>query len=513
MYISLIDKLSDLDKKRINNYLTLYGTRHIDHLDATEWLEQWSHSKQRLYHALGDKLIVEIPTKIEKSDRIIDGELSEFRSNYLPSFREIISDFCTLNKIAGHLWTGILSVMNIDTLKSNKFGHNIKITLKNGSSLQLQEGMKVMRVLNKIIDVIKKCSYYSEKEYKESVDVFIKNLKQFENAYSVLLNEKFIKGTLCFSIHPLDFMTMSDNSLRWSSCMSWTDNGCYRIGTIEMMNSNNTICAYIKSGSQIYNFNIAEKDNPEYCWNNKKWRQLFYATKDILCCGKSYPFTFDKETQISVLTALKNVITENVGWDYDFGPELYQDMIHIHSKYRMDNNRSWITFNETKKHNILFDTKGMYNDMLNDTNFKYYCYRNKVKHNKIISVSGKANCICCNKSALRDYSADTHDYNERYLSADRILCKDCWDKIPSCVNCHVSDPTENYVKLANKNDDSIEYCCTDCFNKFYRICPFCGEIFNFDELERFGASNAFVVPVYGEDYDTNMTRILMNVYW
>ena len=38
---------------------------------------------------------------------------------------------------------------------------------------------------------------------------------------------------------------MSDNNSGWESCMSWRNNGCYRRGTVEMMNSPYVIVAYL----------------------------------------------------------------------------------------------------------------------------------------------------------------------------------------------------------------------------------------------------------------------------
>lgn len=514
MYISLIDKLSDLDKKRINNYLSLYGSSYIDHLDAEEWLEQWSHSNQTLYHTLGDNLIVEVPAKIKKSDRIIDEEIAQLRRDFYPGFREIVDDFCDYNKIDEIEARKILTILNSQPLKNNKIFFSVKIPLKNGSVFQLQEGMKIVRAINKIIGAVKKCSYASDKLYQQTLDSFIKDFKQFENTYSIILNEQYIQGTLCFSIHPLDFMTMSDNSMNWSSCMSWTDEGCYRVGTIEMMNSNNVICVYIKSNNLKYYFNQENKSD-EYCWNNKKWRQLFYVTKDILCSGKSYPFCFEEDIQIFILSTLKDIVTKNTNWNYEFGPELYQDMIHIHSKYRMDNNRAWIKYGDTKKHNIIFDTKGMYNDMLNDVNYKYYCFRNKVKKNKIISVSGKANCICCNSSLSvpsDEMNEDFGDYNERYLYSYRLICNSCWSQVPTCESCNSLNPTYKYIKIKHEVGD-VTYYCERCFEEEFRICPCCGKLFNFEDLSHIPNNNKLFAKFFDIDYDNLMTKTIVGTYW
>ena len=41
-----------------------------------------------------------------------------------------------------------------------------------------------------------------------------------------------------------------------------------------------------------------------YSWNNKKWRQLFYINKDIICSGKSYPY-FSKDITLYLLDEIK----------------------------------------------------------------------------------------------------------------------------------------------------------------------------------------------------------------
>ena len=121
---------------------------------------------------------------------------------------------------------------------------------------------------------------------------------------------------------------------------------------------------------------------------------------------------------------------ENLGWRYSFGPELYQDMKHINTYDKMEQNRNWIFNGNTTKHNIIFDTKLMYNDMFNDSKTKYWCVRNKVKKNKIISYSGKAPCICCGDSMVMQndedfYEHDYGSYNHRFEITGGTLCNYC----------------------------------------------------------------------------------------
>ena len=486
-YIPLINELSELDKNRIKNYLNLYGSNIKEPLPPEEWLKYWEHSNQKLYKALGNTLIKAIPNfKIKKDENIIDKELSVLKDEFWPLFSDLLRVFEEVHLSPKNddssnfsIIIELRKILYKESLKQNKvnFLNKIKISLANGRVLQLDKNMKIAKIINKLFDACK--DFYDK--YDFSKENFLTSFEKFKNQYSIILNEQYFSGTLCFSIHPLDYLTMSDNSFRWSSCMSWTDDGCYKIGTIEMMNSNNVICAYIKSNTP-YIFSEDQSDNKNYSWNNKKWRQLFYVTKDIIVNGKSYPFAFDDFTQSKILTILHDLVEENLNWHYEYGPESYMDMIHIHSKYRMDKNRIWMTTNNTFKHNILFDTQGMYNDILNDTGFSYLCFRNKVKQTKIISVSGKANCICCNQKALqKNYYNDYNDYNERYINCKYVLCQDCLNKIPQCEACMAIEPTADMIKLIKKDTGEVEYICRQCFLTYYDICSCCGKIYNRNE--------------------------------
>ena len=118
---------------------------------------------------------------------------------------------------------------------------------------------------------------------------------------------------------------MSDNNSNWQSCMNWQEEGCYRIGTVEMMNSNNVLCCYIEQGKTNWYFGghqTAEDGSIDaYIWNDKKWRILTYITKDIIMSGKSYPYNNDDYSK-KIITEVRDLALKNLGWTYSFGPEL-----------------------------------------------------------------------------------------------------------------------------------------------------------------------------------------------
>jgi hypothetical protein len=106
------------------------------------------------------------------------------------------------------------------------------VSPKDGSKVTITLGMKFMKALGKVVE-----AYNLDQEMFE----------EFRIAHSQILNDKKLSGRLCLSIHPLDYMTMSDNESDWGSCMSWREGGCYRRGTVEMMTSPVVVVAYLKS--------------------------------------------------------------------------------------------------------------------------------------------------------------------------------------------------------------------------------------------------------------------------
>ena len=94
------------------------------------------------------------------------------------------------------------------------------------------------------------------------------SLEEFEDfriKHSRILSEKEFIGRLSLSIHPLDFMTMSDNDSDWSSCMSWRTCGSYRRGTVEMMNSPCVVVAYLSASKPM----VLDRGS-HFKWNIKK---------------------------------------------------------------------------------------------------------------------------------------------------------------------------------------------------------------------------------------------------
>jgi hypothetical protein len=190
---------------------------------------------------------------------------------------------------------------------SGQTAYGIKIKKPNAKKiLQIQPGTKIIKAWGKVID-------YFKDDYPFNLKVF----EEFKKKYAIIMTEKKITTTFCISIHPMDYITMSDNNSNWESCMNWMDKGCYHTGTIEMMNSNNVLCCYFlnpnKSNLFVFDKETIDEKTGELIgvWNNKAWRQLFYITKDIIMGGKAYPYA-SKDITLTILDQIKVLAAENL---------------------------------------------------------------------------------------------------------------------------------------------------------------------------------------------------------
>ena len=389
--LNLLDYLTEKDNTLIENYMDLYGVSKEEYVGNETWLKYWKENKPSLFHLLGGNLIYKVPYEAEMPVTELREKIYQLTSQhpFIESFykkveidwTEPLEEHCPLykeiasNGVENQSRDSIIRICStIGNLCCDYYlaqrsigDSSFKIKHKNRkNTLQISKGMKPLRAMQAVLKYFD-CFAGDEELWEQ--------FKDFETKYSMILNTSKIKCNVCFSIHPLDFMTSSDNANNWSSCMNWTDEdggGCYHVGTIEMMNSNNVICVYLDSSTPfVFKTECSEEDAENYTWNNKKWRQYFYCTKEIILSGKSYPY-YSADVTMFALKTLRHLAKKNWGRTYEFGPEPYMDMIHIYSKGRLENNRSWIFSGKTTKHTIIFDTKGMYNDMLNDKDNHYH---------------------------------------------------------------------------------------------------------------------------------------------
>ena len=443
-----IDSLTEQDKYNIRKYIYLYTNCNCGPLDIV--LREWNKSKRRLYHAFGNKLRIKKTIKLDRNKQSLARELSQI---YIPytfyskndlSFRKqrllmdktqsmieqsFYSDFflyiVDYPNLSADEKINIMSLFNYDYIISGYLNIDFKLQHYNFS---VRRGAKTIRTIQKCL----KALGYS------NIELFNKWRNDINTINSNQLNEV----TLVLSINPIDYMTMSDNQCNWTSCMSWISPGCHSAGTIEMMNSNVAIVAYLEAKK---NFKIVLDENNKLIMPNKSWRSLIFCHKQLLLVGKSYPY-YRKDISIEALNFLREVVKESFNWNYQFINQKYKD---IKNFYNNDFLKYYCVPNYhhgSKK--IITYTNGMYNDMIEDTSSPYWCCRNVTKGIRI-NLSGKNTCMCCGEVIDNDNYYE--DYDEGYLLSEKI-CEYC-SKENKCPICGVI----NY-----STDNKYHLCSNEC---------------------------------------------------
>lgn len=403
--------LTPWDRAATTHYITDYTPNRPKDLEQV--LAPWAKAKTTLFKLLGNQMRVKVPYRYDMPAREISHKITEIARwgwgpnrikgtypDFFRAFAELIDDFPDL--LRDHAYLFISEVVR--KLASNQLLDQAYWFDKDDAILKIQENTKVLRALRKFLE------FYNF----EAMDTF----EHWRDLVSLALTSKEVETNMVFSIHPLDFLSMSDGG-RWTTCMSIMERGMYCGGTVEMMNSNVALVVYLESSSDP---TFLAKNGVEI--PNKSWRSLFYVTKDIILSGKSYPYGNDDITK-QALKVLKDMAKKNLGWTYSYGPQQYHDIMCCGSN---ENIRRRISQKRPKacgkkRHNIICYTYGMYNDLVEDKEESYFCYRNYVKKPVRLCLSGKATCLTCGKPL------DSHDRNandEEYASLGYIVqCNHC----------------------------------------------------------------------------------------
>lgn len=286
-----------------------------EYVDTQTFLRFWESAKTPMAEAFGDRLIVKKSLNIMmEDDELYDKMRYVFWMNEFNHVRDAIWEMIEENnEEAWHSRTisddhGRYSLYELTHYRmfdtehwvSNRYdGPTCEIKLPDGNVMKLAHGCKLMKALGRMAKV---CGERIAEQF-ETV-----RLRQ-----SQVLNEARINANLCISIHPLDYMTASYNNNDWRSCMCWED-GEYRRGVIEMMNSEMVVVAYIESkGNTLSWYN--GPDEPRLEWNSKRWREFFIVRPDMISGIKGYPY-WNRALEDEAITMLRDMFAPVFGAKY-----------------------------------------------------------------------------------------------------------------------------------------------------------------------------------------------------
>ena len=446
----MYDKISESEKNMMMNYIEDYVLdREVyredrDFVGLGNILKIWEKKKKDLYEMFGGKLILSKPYDYKESQQELISRLLLQTSwhDFIRQLRSTITRKISNNDIE---CSGVETNFEYSLLYfpavyireecvDNKLYRGCQFTYM-GKKYNFPKETKFMKFLGKLAEIAD-----MKKEFEK-----------FRVEHSMVLNNAKQHGKLCLSIHPLDFMTMSENNSDWSSCMNWSDGGCYRMGTVEMMNSPMVVVAYLTSSTPM---RIGDNE-----WNNKKWRQLFVINEHVITAVKPYPYKDDELTK-TCLTWLNelsgNQYSEN---DYLFG----------------DGDNRYLNY-----YRLVAEHKKMYSDFSSCTHLTKIKLPVPEKREGVVirwrfNYSGPTECMCCGRT----------DDDTYFSEADTLVCDDCrdttdWVYCEHC-GCRIDPDNDDYYC-----DDNGYYYCIDCRDEF----------FTYDEINGEYIDNCDAIKVY-----------------
>ena len=437
---------------------------HIDYL-----FREWEVSKKRFIDLFGG-LIYEWPVPVEFNldDNQKKARAMEFASTVSDTFNNpVLAEFID---------------ENLDTFFENKVSKSL--------GEKIPEGMKLLKAF---------------KFFEPNKEA----LRYIQDMASQIIQENKIKGTLCFSVHPLDYLSSSENTYNWRSCHAL--DGEYRAGNLSYMVDTSTILVYLKGADNqiLYGFGGVQ-------WNSKKWRVLWHVSEDdeIMFAGRQYPFS-SKNGLDTALNVYNNLMMEkyqsyNPFWagkvkynpwseDYVDGFVKGEETIYFTDKYVILNNQL-IALNEIVREG---ENALNYNDVLKSTcyHYPYYTQLNlwnprtiEYRRRNPILIGAEVPCLHCGSELIHNPETMRCDdcelqygteENDVYGSCDccgariyiddaicvgddgDIICEACYDtQCFSCDSCgQVHYNTNKHFVPGNSEDDGVWY-CDICYDEY-----------------------------------------------
>ena len=237
-------------------------------------------------------------------------------------------------------------------------------------------------------------------------------VEEIRLAQSQVSSNRILKGTLRLSTRPEDFLSLSEDTSNWTSCLAMTSHrGDYRAGCLEMMTSPYTILATVESNHRKY------------------WRQIILLTPYAIIALRGYPYTAPQVTS-QVLSLVAAAAKRSLDWDYD--PQLCYTKS---SEFAVSGGTLTLTTNR----------------MYNDTYLGGYYLIGKPLPSSTyeINYSGPAYCLSC--GAPLELSIPDFGYE------GEVLCSSCSHRRP-CSCCGEMKDLDSLLFDKSLDDYICFYC-------------------------------------------------------
>lgn len=506
------DALGQYDKLAIRKYIEVYGNVEVSNDRLGVVLYEWCKSKSFLFEKVFDGQLrrkFKLTTAVDRSEMLEhlkktynvpylvytvesldsyliyhsdDADRNPFVYNVIKYIKELIDRIPKLDPLpltvedCLNMSRVFINLIKYDNIISNSVGQQWTYSYPLFDKQHVHK--RIVRCGSKTIKAVRTFL----------IDIGFDQMDLFDSWRNKLSEVTTIKEKTCdfvLSIHPIDFMTMSDNDCNWTSCMSWND-GEYSNGSVEMMNSPFVVIGYTES-----------EDKPEcirggYSIPNKSWRCLFYVSKELILSGKAYPYNNPTISRKGI-EILREMVGDAFGnSDYYGHIERYDDMDWYYShydgsslssyetivEYMGENSDEWTGFDfedeyEDERYDedesleefcerrlreelngrcIIYTGDFMYNDLFEDSGYGYLCAKKKgLSGLHGLDFSGACSCMCCGNTM---YLSDVNNSTDKFCfeCKDRYECED--DMLRPDDEIYEFYTEDNYVRMTERQAES-----------------------------------------------------------
>jgi hypothetical protein len=384
---------------------------------------RYSTAKEKLLKLLGGAVYeekVEIEPTEEDIEEIKNGFLSHFSEEVAAMFRNFLDQLSV-----EELRTGKLTAAKFGFCTGTKLG---KVFLK----------------------------YAKDSGLLEKIG---QNEQQLNSVFSILLQsiraDKFI---FRLSVHPLDFLLISENTTGWKSCHSLS--GARRSGNLSYLLDSATIVSYVYKDFAEFN---------GIKWPKKIWRQLIFVDLEnaVALFQRQYPNRNDAfaENVRKILEKLlaKYLNVENPKWLLLRNPigdiELCSPLPYVdqpEARIRLD---GFSQPNPIKVGARVPCPNCGTNYVTDPKNFLCdECFENDV-----------VQCAHC---------GDIFNVDDVFWYDDQAFCENCfYENFGYCEHCENTFPVDQLVRAPNGS-----FYCEWCFRELFSQCDNCDEYVENDEL-------------------------------
>lgn len=326
-------------------------------------------------------------------------------------------------------------------------GADTAALIKQQCGVTCSAGQKTSRIVNAI------CKRYGLDQHPEYNARFAKLADS--------LNPMQVKRTALLSVHPCDYLEMSNRNNSWSSCHC-LDCGEYHGGTLSYMND----------GCSMIFYTVDDDVTGDFYQAPKRTRQVFCYNSGILLQSRLYPQTYDNEAR----DLYRNIVQHTIA-----------DCLKLPNLWTLK-----------REHDEVSRRISTHDEALHYRDYEYKMYKPNISLFKDSCIGGdetilvghiayclncaepvsETNTTYCDSCSDGDYVAccdcdcRIHEDDAHYIDG-HYYCNECCSYCEDCQEYTTSDTTR-----VQGSNGYTHYVCPSCFEENYHYCGSCDEYYH-----------------------------------